>query len=78
VTNAQIETITRDRLTRWGYRVLDDHATPLVLVGIGHDAAAGRVSVYTVDEPEMTDAAIAAFLRKAAIMLDPDQRRAVP
>lgn len=79
MTPAECARIVGDRLPRWARRLEGDFATPLVLVAVRHAPdAVGQVVVLTVDEPEMTEVVLAAFLRKAAIMLDPTQRRAVP
>lgn len=65
-------------MTRWEKRLQGDNATPLAVLGVRHaPAPAGQLVVVTVDEPEMTDQVLAGFFRKAAIMLDPTQRRAI-
>jgi hypothetical protein len=39
------EEITKERLARWAVRLESQHATPLVLVGIGHDHVSGNLVV---------------------------------
>ncbi len=78
MTATEILAIANERLPRWIYGLAQDHATPIAVVGIGHDAQAGTITVYAPDEPEMTNQVVAAFCRKAAILLDPEQKGAVP
>jgi len=72
VTTDELRAIVEDRLERWAARLVDGHATPLVLVGVGHDHARGQIVVVTLDEHEMQAEVIAAFLLSAV-----DQLRAV-
>ncbi|GAI81422.1 unnamed protein product, partial [marine sediment metagenome] len=42
----EIETIGKERLDKWQQRLIDEHATPVILVGVGHDHRSGQVVVY--------------------------------
>lgn len=44
------ENITNERLRRWAKKLAIEHATPTVLVGIGHDHKSGRLVVCTVED----------------------------
>lgn len=81
MTPESLARIIDERLGLWRGRLVADHATPLIVIGIRHARAGslrvgGRV-VITVDEPGMTNQMVAAFLREAAIGLDPNQRSAI-
>lgn len=71
MTRQQIVSITRERLDRWAERLAGEHATPAVLVGVGHDHREGNL-VLCVTEDGPSEAEIAAFLRWAARQLDGD------
>lgn len=58
--STEIETIGRDRLDGWLKRLVEEHATPLILIGVGHDHKGGEAVLLTVEE--MTDLEIAEFL----------------
>lgn len=74
----QIEEAIAERFAAWRDRLLQEDATPLILIGIGHNGHSGQIVVCTLDEPEVYEPQVlAAFLRKAAIELDPTQRRAL-
>jgi hypothetical protein len=60
-----VEQITEQRLAQWSKRLSESHATPIMLVGMGHDHVSGRVVICTLDEKEMTNHALAAILRHA-------------
>ena len=63
--NDWTERVTTDRLAAWARDLAGDHATPLLLVGVGHDHTRGTIVVCAVDDAEMTDARLRAFLRYA-------------
>lgn len=69
MTRVDTEAITRERLARWAERLRERHATPLVLVGVGHDERSGQVTVVAVDEAEVPDEVVAACLRYAYLKL---------
>ncbi len=42
--------ITSTRLASWQKKLGDAHATPVLLVGVGHDHASGRTVVVTTED----------------------------
>jgi len=56
-----VERITRERLLRWGQRLVKEHATPIILFGVGHDHAEGVPVVVTVEDITRRDLMI--FIR---------------
>lgn len=61
------EAITRARLASWERRLAEEHATPAVLVGIGHDEAAGTVVVVAPED--LPDGYVVRMLEGALVML---------
>jgi hypothetical protein len=57
--------IVDDRLARWAIRMKESHATPVMLVGIGHDHVSGQIVLCTLDEEEFDIEKLKAFLRYA-------------
>jgi hypothetical protein len=53
------ERITKERLASWEEKFRIQHATPILLVGIGHDWNSGQGVACVVDE---TDPALKAML----------------
>ena len=43
------EQITDERLDRWKKRLSESHATPIALIGIGHDHVSGQRVLCTVE-----------------------------
>ena len=79
MTADEIRAVCAERLAgRWTERMLQTHATPVCLIGVGHDHAQGQIVIATMEDPEVTDQMIAAFLRWAAVQLDPGQEAATP
>jgi len=79
VTAEEIRAVCQDRLAgRWTEKLVAEHATPVVLVGVGHDARKGTLVICAVEEPSVTNRVIAGFLRDAAIQLDPAHVGAMP
>jgi len=58
--------ITRERLERWSQKLEKEHATPMCLVGVGHDQKSGQLVVCLPDGPQMTNQLVANILRAAA------------
>jgi hypothetical protein len=52
MSRVPVEAITNERLAKWIKHLGNEHATPLLLVGIGHDEKSGQVVICAVDEPE--------------------------
>lgn len=63
------ESITQERLKRWSKKLAEQHATPLVMLGIGHDSKAGQLVVLTVED--VNDDVLLASLLFAAESLRP-------
>jgi len=66
---AIIRAICAGRLAGWADRLVEEHATPAVLIGVGHGRVSGRLCLC-VTEDGFTDAQIAALLRCVADELD--------
>jgi hypothetical protein len=49
ISDEGIRKICVERLARWTDRLVEIHATPMVLVAIGHDHVSGRVSLHTLE-----------------------------
>jgi len=60
-----VEQIVQERLTDWGRDCVRDHATPALLLAIGHDHASGEVHLYVPDDPFFDNQRIAQLLRLA-------------
>jgi hypothetical protein len=63
------ERITDERLARWKLKLSLSHATPMVLLGVGHDAHSGQLVVCTLDEPEFTNERVRELLLSAIELL---------
>lgn len=48
--DSKIYEITIHRLQRWSLKLRADHATPLCLVGVGHDHKLGQLVVCVPEE----------------------------
>jgi hypothetical protein len=55
--------ITHERLGRWGKKLATSHATPALLLGIGHDHVSGQVVICVTED--RTDQEIILFLQAA-------------
>jgi hypothetical protein len=55
MNQVEIEKICRDRLDRWIQNLVKEHATPVVLVGVGHDDQSGKVVICTTEEMSQED-----------------------
>lgn len=58
-----VESINRERLTRWKAQLNRHNCTPMVLVGVGHAHKEGELIVLTTEE--RTDEEILLFLMGA-------------
>lgn len=63
----EIETICRERLAGWQKRLVEEHATPVLLVSVGHDHKKGQVVLSTTEE--MSDEEVMLFLQGALNVL---------
>lgn len=50
-----VERIARERLRDWQRDCVRDHATPALLLAIGHDERSGEIHVYIPDDPFMAN-----------------------
>ena len=60
--------ICSQRLQRWGIKLLFEHSTPAILIGIGHDHNSGQITVCVPEN--LTDFQIKAILSSALLNLD--------
>lgn len=58
ITSAEIRDICAERLGRWTDRLVEQHSTPLVLLGVGHDGKSGQLTICTPEEITDTDAMV--------------------
>jgi len=42
--------ICDERLDRWKRRLASQHATPIILISVGHDHNSGQLGICTVEE----------------------------
>lgn len=49
MTSDEVREICNERLTRWRDHLVSKHATPMVLIGVGHDEAEGSVVMCLPD-----------------------------
>ena len=63
----EIETVCRDRLGGWTKRLVEEHSTPILLVGVGHDHKKGQVVLCMPEE--MSDQEVMHFLQGALNMM---------
>jgi hypothetical protein len=58
-----VDAINAQRLTRWATRLKEQHATALLLIGVGHDDKAGQIVICVPEE--ISNSMIMAVLLKA-------------
>ena len=63
-----VEQITPELLKRWGKRLIALHATPLLIVAIGHDHVSGELTVLTCED--MCDRDLCTIFRGALAALE--------
>ena len=63
-----VKRITDERLQGWAKQLVNVHATPVLLLGVGHDHVSGQVHIVVTEN--MTPAQIRAFLKAALRDLD--------
>ena len=64
----KIEEIWCERIPRWAAKLKFEHATPVILIGIGHDHESGQITVCVPEN--LTDFQIKAILSSALLNLD--------
>ncbi len=65
-----IRLICETRLEGWGRKLVSDMATPLILIGIGHEEMSGTLVLCTVEDTMMRNELLVAFLRKVIQILE--------
>jgi len=64
----EIKDICRERFSRWTGRMLQEHATPILALGVGHDGKSGQLTICTLEE--MNDKQLLLFLSGAQLLLE--------
>lgn len=67
MTREQIEQINSERLNQWGARAINSHATPLLMLSIGHDHKSGELNIHCTED--LTPEQLRGFLIAALGML---------
>ncbi len=63
-----VEGITTERLDGWAKQLINAHATPVLLLGVGHDHVSGQIHLIVTEN--MTPAEIRAFLKQVLKAFD--------
>jgi len=61
MTKNQCRAINEDRLKSWAKKLTDNHSTPIMLVGVGHDHRSGQLHLVTLEDKEFDRKTLAAF-----------------
>lgn len=59
----EIDDICRERLDSWRQRLVSEHSTPVMMLGVGHDHKKGQIELITLEE--IDDYQLLVFLRYA-------------
>ncbi len=62
MTKEKIQDITTDRLARWAKKSIANHATPVIMVHVGHDHNSGQIGICTTED--MDNRTLKAFLQQ--------------
>jgi hypothetical protein len=65
-----VAAIVHERLNDWGKDCIRDHATPALLLAIGHDHVSGEAHLYVPDDPAFDNKMIRSLLMLALRELD--------
>lgn len=68
MTRDKIHKINVERLGRWKNKLVDNHATPVMLLGVGHDHKEGELQICITEE--RTDQQIYLLLKEACRMME--------
>ena len=68
MTPERVAHINAERLSSWANILLQHHATPAVLIGIGHDDRSGEIRIITCEE--LPDDFVLQMLRFAIAQLE--------
>ena len=69
MTSSQCQEIGEERVASWVVKFVEEHATPFVMVGIGHDHKSGNIVLVTVDDDIASRRTVKAILQKAIQLL---------
>lgn len=58
-----VKKITDERLTEWSKQLAAAHATPVLLMGVGHDHVSGQIHIVVTED--LSREQILAFLKYA-------------
>ena len=64
----EVKAICDERLGRWTQRLVGEHATPVLLLGVGHDHKSGQLVVLTMEE--VSNLELVLFARGAVAKLE--------
>jgi len=67
MNNTQIDSISKQRLYSWKEKLNAEHATPVLLLGVGHDHNNGKIVICVTED--RSDQEIILFLEKALASL---------
>ena len=68
MNSGEVKAICNERLGRWTDRLVGEHATPVLLVGVGHDYKKGALVLCTLED--LDDVELLLFLRGAVHKLE--------
>ncbi|MGA2035902.1 MAG: hypothetical protein ABSG68_26945 [Thermoguttaceae bacterium] len=64
-----VETICAERLESWKQRLIENHSTPALLMGVGHDEHAGELHLVVCEELSLEDLqALTCFLYQKLVV----------
>lgn len=61
--------INKERLTGWLHRCTEQHSTPQILIGVGHDHVSGRILVLA-PENGPSDIELLMFMKNAVTQME--------
>ena len=67
MNDSKIQEICCERLQKWTFKLLCEHSTPAILIGIGHDHKSGQITVCVPEN--FSDFHISAILEAATFTL---------
>jgi len=73
VKQEEIEAICKERLGNWQGRLVNEHSTPVLLLGVGHDHKMGQVVLCTTED--MSDLEIINFVQGTLNLLIKQRER---
>lgn len=62
-----VKVINHERMNRWRERLNENHSTPVICVGVGHDHLKGKIMILCTED--QTDAEVLLFLKEAVKQL---------